>query len=76
MRPFITYGGILNYLEKIPADQSLWHGGCFVFDQRVAIGHGLEICDITLCHGCRAPLSDEDRKSKKIRNRRVLPVLL
>lgn len=58
-------GGILNYLEKIPADQSLWHGGCFVFDQRVAIGHGLEICDITLCHGCRAPLSDEDRKSKK-----------
>lgn len=30
-------GGILNYLEKIPADQSLWEGQCFVFDDRVVI---------------------------------------
>lgn len=36
-------GGILAYLERIPADQSLWHGGCFVFDERVALGHGLEV---------------------------------
>lgn len=34
-------GGILNYLETIPPDQSLWSGGCFVFDERVALGHGL-----------------------------------
>jgi UPF0176 protein len=34
-------GGILNYLEKIPASDSRWHGGCFVFDERVTIGHGL-----------------------------------
>jgi UPF0176 protein len=34
-------GGILKYLEEIPQDQSLWRGECFVFDQRVALGHGL-----------------------------------
>lgn len=34
-------GGILNYLEKVPAGQSLWHGECFVFDERVSVGHGL-----------------------------------
>lgn len=34
-------GGILNYLEKIPPEQSLWQGECFVFDGREALGHGL-----------------------------------
>jgi len=34
-------GGILQYLEDIPESESLWHGDCFVFDQRVALGHGL-----------------------------------
>jgi UPF0176 protein len=34
-------GGILKYLEDIPQEQSLWRGECFVFDQRVALGHGL-----------------------------------
>ena len=34
-------GGILKYLETIPASKSRWHGECFVFDQRVALGHGL-----------------------------------
>lgn len=34
-------GGILKYLEEIPAEQSLWQGSCFVFDERVAVGHGL-----------------------------------
>lgn len=34
-------GGILKYLEEIPQDQSLWRGECFVFDQRIALGHGL-----------------------------------
>lgn len=35
-------GGILKYLETIPADQSKWDGDCFVFDKRVAVGHGLK----------------------------------
>ena len=35
-------GGILQYLETIPADQSQWQGTCFVFDDRMALGHGLE----------------------------------
>lgn len=34
-------GGILAYLEQVPADQSRWHGECFVFDERVSVGHGL-----------------------------------
>jgi UPF0176 protein len=34
-------GGILKYLEEVPADASLWSGDCFVFDERVALGHGL-----------------------------------
>ncbi|MCC7394291.1 MAG: rhodanese-related sulfurtransferase [Sphingomonadaceae bacterium] len=38
---FHLKGGILAYLEHIPADQSRWHGECFVFDERVSVGHGL-----------------------------------
>lgn len=34
-------GGILKYLETVPEAQSRWRGECFVFDQRVALGHGL-----------------------------------
>ena len=56
-------GGILNYLETVPADQSLWSGECFVFDQRVAVGHGLEPGTHVLCHGCRRPVSTADRDS-------------
>ena len=50
-------GGILKYLETIPADQSKWKGDCFVFDKRVAVGHGLKEGDWTICHACREPLS-------------------
>lgn len=35
------HGGILAYLEHIPEAQSLWRGNCFVFDERVSVGHGL-----------------------------------
>jgi UPF0176 protein len=38
---FHLKGGILNYLERVPADKSRWKGACFVFDERVALGHGL-----------------------------------
>ncbi|MCB8821775.1 oxygen-dependent tRNA uridine(34) hydroxylase TrhO [Microvirga rosea] len=34
-------GGILKYLEAVPEKESLWNGSCFVFDERVALGHGL-----------------------------------
>ena len=53
-------GGILNYLETVPEAESLWRGDCFVFDERVAVGHGLLPADVRLCHGCRATLSAAD----------------
>jgi UPF0176 protein len=56
-------GGILKYLETIPADQSKWQGDCFVFDRRVAVGHGLEESPYQICYGCRYPLSPEDVQS-------------
>jgi UPF0176 protein len=34
-------GGILRYLEGVPEHQSRWRGECFVFDERIALGHGL-----------------------------------
>jgi UPF0176 protein len=51
-------GGILKYLEQIPPDQSLWQGECFVFDERVSVGHGLVPGDHQLCRACRQPLED------------------
>jgi UPF0176 protein len=38
---FHLKGGILNYLAEMPEQDSRWRGGCFVFDERVALGHGL-----------------------------------
>lgn len=56
-------GGILRYLETVPEEQSLWRGECFVFDQRVTIGHGLVEGTHALCHACRRPVNGEDRAS-------------
>ena len=56
-------GGILKYLETVDAEESLWRGECFVFDRRVAVGHGLEQGEHALCHACREPLAPEDLKS-------------
>lgn len=56
-------GGILKYLETVPPEQSRWEGECFVFDQRVAVGQGLEPGTHTLCHACRMPVSAADRAS-------------
>lgn len=55
-------GGILKYLEEIPESDSLWQGECFVFDQRVSVGHGLTVGSHALCHACRRPLSEQDRQ--------------
>lgn len=56
-------GGILAYLEQVPQDASLWDGECFVFDERVAVKHGLEVGDHVLCRACRMPVSPEARQS-------------
>lgn len=55
-------GGILQYLEDIPEDQSLWVGECFVFDERVSVGHGLERGDYEFCRSCRMPISPQERQ--------------
>ena len=34
-------GGILKYLEDVSETESRWRGECFVFDERVALCHGL-----------------------------------
>ncbi len=57
-------GGILKYLETVPQEESLWHGECFVFDDRVSIRHGLEQGTLILCRGCRAPIGDAERASE------------
>ncbi len=53
-------GGILDYLETIPADKSKWKGECFVFDHRVSVGHALQEGEWTVCHACREPLDAQD----------------
>jgi UPF0176 protein len=58
-------GGILKYLETVPKEESMWEGECFVFDQRVAVKHGLEVGDYDQCYACRMPLSPEELKSDK-----------
>jgi UPF0176 protein len=79
-------GGILKYLETIPASSSgdqekgkddentvidssqsvssLWEGECFVFDQRVSVGHGLVRGNYSLCRSCRHPLSKEEQTAE------------
>ncbi|SDI98560.1 rhodanese-related sulfurtransferase [Lutimaribacter saemankumensis] len=54
-------GGILKYLEEVPADDSTWQGACFVFDGRVSVEHGLKEGPHLLCHACRRPILPEDR---------------
>ncbi len=56
-------GGILKYLEHVPETESLWQGDCFLFDQRVAVGHGLREADYGQCYACRMPLNAADRAS-------------
>lgn len=57
---FQLRGGILNYLETVPAEASHWTGECFVFDARVAVDHALHPGRHTLCYGCKEPLAPED----------------
>ncbi|MBZ6076638.1 oxygen-dependent tRNA uridine(34) hydroxylase TrhO [Microvirga puerhi] len=53
---FHLKGGILKYLETVPEEESRWNGACFVFDERIALGHGLvEVPNL--------PVSEEERPS-------------
>ena len=56
-------GGILKYLETVSEADSLWQGECFVFDQRVAVKHGLSVGEFDQCYACRMPLSPEELQS-------------
>lgn len=58
-------GGILKYLETVPEEKSLWEGECFVFDQRVAVKHNLEVGEYDQCYACRHPLSPEEMHSEQ-----------
>ena len=55
-------GGILSYLEEVPAQGSSWWGECFVFDQRVAVNHQLEPGEHSLCFACGLQLAPADRQ--------------
>ncbi|NKB26182.1 MAG: rhodanese-related sulfurtransferase [Rhodobacteraceae bacterium] len=58
---FHLKGGILKYLEEVPEQDSSWNGECFVFDERVSVGHGLQPGPHVLCRACRFPLTPEDQ---------------
>jgi len=61
-------GGILQYLEDVPKDDSTWNGECFVFDGRVSVGHGLVEGPHELCFACRQPILPEDKNRPEYDN--------
>jgi len=60
---FHLKGGILKYLENIDTKDSKWKGECFVFDDRVSVKHDLSEGEYDLCHGCRTPITGQDKLS-------------
>lgn len=58
-------GGILKYFEDVSEEDSLWRGECFVFDDRVSVKHDLKRGTYDMCHGCRMPITEKDKASKK-----------
>lgn len=60
---FHLKGGILNYLETVPEEESQWEGECFVFDDRVTVDHDLLPGSYDQCHACRLPISEQDKLS-------------
>ncbi len=54
-------GGILKYLEKVPPQETLWQGECFVFDERVTVNLDLKKGDYDQCHACRMPITEADK---------------
>lgn len=60
---FQLRGGIINYLNSLDKKNGSWEGECFVFDERVSLDYGSEEGTFDLCHGCRNPIDDDDKKS-------------
>jgi UPF0176 protein len=58
-------GGILKYLEEVPAQETLWEGECFVFDDRVTVNLQLEKGIYDQCNACRLPITEADKASAK-----------
>ena len=58
-------GGILQYLDDIPKEKSLFEGECYVFDKRVALDQELEKGSYSICHACGMPVSIQDQKRKE-----------
>ena len=56
-------GGILKYLEQVPAEETLWEGECFVFDERVTVNLQLEKGQYDQCNACRLPITEADKAS-------------
>lgn len=65
---FHLQGGILKYLEEVPESDSLWQGECFVFDHRVAVGHGLKQGQTRMCRACGRPIIGQHRCPKESQN--------
>lgn len=57
-------GGILNYLENTPVEQTRWDGECFVFDSRVSVDHHLQKGSYDQCYACRFPIDDAHKASE------------
>ena len=58
-------GGILKYLEEVSAQDTLWEGECFVFDERVTVNLQLEKGNYDQCNACRLPITEADKASDK-----------
>ena len=58
-------GGILKYLEEVPAEDTLWEGECFVFDERVTVNLDLKKGKYNQCNACRLPITEADQTSDK-----------
>lgn len=56
-------GGILKYLEDVPAEDTLWQGECYVFDERITVNHQLEKGIYDQCNACRLPITEQDKLS-------------
>ena len=66
-RVYQLEGGVLSYLERVPREQSLWEGECFVFDDRTSVGHDLSKGTWSTCRNCRGPVSAKERQSEEFR---------
>ena len=50
-------------MNKVEENKGSWDGECFVFDERVSLKYNSEIGNYELCHGCRNPIDEEDKRS-------------